>query len=206
MRELTLLNSKGGTGKTTVAFSLAVRAARQGKRVAMLDTDQQRSLLQWGSRRKTEPFISVEAVPLSGLGRKLASLRRGDDVDLVLIDTHGSLNDLDPALTHATEIIVPVQPSGIDLVELGRVVALCARYKATTWLVVNRVKTKRERADIAPTLGGLTAGCPTGRAAKAMISDRVSHRSHFLEGLAAEEVGDAQAQAEIQALYEELEL
>jgi cellulose biosynthesis protein BcsQ len=36
---VTLANTKGGVGKTTIASGLAVRAAEDSKRVALLDLD-----------------------------------------------------------------------------------------------------------------------------------------------------------------------
>lgn len=42
MRVIAVVSSKGGVGKTTLASALAVRAARENKRVAMVDLDPQR--------------------------------------------------------------------------------------------------------------------------------------------------------------------
>jgi len=51
MRTIVLLTQKGGTGKTTLAASLAVAAAQSGERVIALDLDPQASLVRWGERR-----------------------------------------------------------------------------------------------------------------------------------------------------------
>ena len=48
---IAVVNSKGGTGKTTLAAALAVRAAKEGKRVAMVDLDPQHSLAEWFNMR-----------------------------------------------------------------------------------------------------------------------------------------------------------
>ena len=44
LRVITLANPKGGVGKTTICSALAVRAAEESRRVALLDLDPQESL------------------------------------------------------------------------------------------------------------------------------------------------------------------
>ena len=51
MRVISLVSLKGGVGKSTLAAALAVRAARESKRVAMVDLDPQASLDAWWKRR-----------------------------------------------------------------------------------------------------------------------------------------------------------
>ena len=60
MHVLTLASQKGGSGKTSLAASLAVAAAEAGETVAAVDTDPQGSLAAWGRRRQAEG-ITVEA-------------------------------------------------------------------------------------------------------------------------------------------------
>jgi len=56
MRSIAFLTHKGGTGKTTLAASLAVAATDAGERVIALDLDPQASLFRWGKRREaTKP-------------------------------------------------------------------------------------------------------------------------------------------------------
>jgi chromosome partitioning protein len=49
MTMLTLANSKGGGGKTTIAVCLSAEPKRRGKEVVMLDADPQQSLTTWHS-------------------------------------------------------------------------------------------------------------------------------------------------------------
>src|SRR5262249_15348088 len=53
-RVFAIAQQKGGVGKTTLAAQLAVAWSRNGRRVALLDTDPQGSLAAWyAARRKT---------------------------------------------------------------------------------------------------------------------------------------------------------
>ena len=47
MRHIMVLNPKGGCGKSTLATNLASYYASQGKSVAIVDYDPQRSSLDW---------------------------------------------------------------------------------------------------------------------------------------------------------------
>ena len=52
MRTITLVTQKGGTGKTTLASSLALAAIEAGETVALFDLDPQKSLVGWGDKRE----------------------------------------------------------------------------------------------------------------------------------------------------------
>ena len=78
MRSILVLNSKGGTGKTTVATNLAVWYALQDSKVALVDFDRQGSAMDWlETRPEDRPVIhGVEG------WRSTARLPRGTDVFL----------------------------------------------------------------------------------------------------------------------------
>src|SRR6476469_7901273 len=61
LRVLAVAVQKGGTGKTTLAASLAVAAAEAGERVTALDLDPQGSLAGWGALRTGES-VAVDRV------------------------------------------------------------------------------------------------------------------------------------------------
>ena len=51
MKVIGVLSQKGGSGKTTISIHLAVSAAMEGKKVAIIDTDPQKSAVAWGEAR-----------------------------------------------------------------------------------------------------------------------------------------------------------
>ena len=109
------LSQKGGVGKSTLARSLAVVAEDLGLRVRLVDLDpQQRTLLRWLSAREKSgirPAVDVVAVD-----SPYVALTCGQDVDLLVLDLPGQLNDAFAAVATSAQLIVqPTSPSIDDL-------------------------------------------------------------------------------------------
>lgn len=123
-------NLKGGTGKSTVAVTLACALAERGSRVAIVDNDDQGTAMGW-ALRGTLPARTVH-LPLPSLAqiepwlRDVELLRSGHDA--VVIDLPASVA---PALAAsfllATVILVPTSPGAIDLAATRRMLARVAR-------------------------------------------------------------------------------
>ena len=64
MRSILVLNSKGGSGKTTIATNLASFFASIGKSVALVDLDAQQSSISWLKARSSAkpPIISIKTM------------------------------------------------------------------------------------------------------------------------------------------------
>ena len=61
-KNILVVNSKGGSGKTTIATNLAVAFANQGLKVSLLDCDRQASCLHWAEERSAQaPKITTAA-------------------------------------------------------------------------------------------------------------------------------------------------
>lgn len=137
---------KGGAGKSTVAATLATALAARGARVALLDTDPQRSLARWHAERQARGGRAAQA-PLafdapSGwrIGAALERLRRGGGLDFVLLDTppHDD-TDARLAIRNADLVLVPLQPSPADLWATDATLALAAGERRPARLLLNRV-------------------------------------------------------------------
>jgi len=114
MKIIAFLGQKGGTGKTTVATAIAVRAAQDGTNVALLDLDPQGSAAKWAKRRKSETPAVAARQPFE-LTDTLAVLERGG-AELVIIDTPGKIeNAALEASRHASLALIPVRPTPLDL-------------------------------------------------------------------------------------------
>lgn len=136
---------KGGAGKTTVVAQLGVAWARRGLRVALIDVDPQGSLSAWAqvrhelwhaAGRDAQPVIA--AVQGWKLGVEIDRLRAAHD--LLVIDTppHAE-TDARVAVRAADLMVVPVQPSPMDLWATGATLDLAHQEKRRALLVLNRL-------------------------------------------------------------------
>lgn len=106
MRAILVANPKGGSGKTTLSINLAGALAAQGKRVALLDLDRQKSATTWLALRD----MALPDIDLVQDGHKT-------DVDWLVIDSPAGLHgkNLERALKLAHKVVVPIAPSLFDI-------------------------------------------------------------------------------------------
>lgn len=141
-RTIVVINSKGGSGKTTMASNIAAYYAIEGNKVALVDFDRQQSAMDWLADR---PEDRPEIIGVDGT-KRAATVPRG--MDYVIMDapaaSHGK--QLEDLLSRARTAIIPVVPSAIDLnaaerfleeiLEAGRVL----KSKVRVATVANRVR------------------------------------------------------------------
>jgi len=111
MRSIMVLNSKGGSGKSTVSTNLASYYASQGKKVLLVDFDPQSSSLEWLAVR------SSGRSSITGVDASKGNFRVPRSVDYVIYDTPAAVHgkDLNALLRRAQTIIIPILPSPIDM-------------------------------------------------------------------------------------------
>ena len=111
--------------------------------VAILDVDPQGSLGQWYEAREErlgEDGTGLTFRTASGWGARREALRLAMEYDIVVIDTPPK-SDLDarPAILVADLVVVPVQPSPVDLWATAQTLELVGSEGAVAILVLNRV-------------------------------------------------------------------
>ena len=111
MRSIMVLNSKGGSGKSTVATNLASYYATQGNKVVLVDLDPQASSLDWLAARPSGRSS------ISGINGAMGQYRVPRNADYVIYDTPAAVHgaELSALLRRAHSIIIPVLPSPIDM-------------------------------------------------------------------------------------------
>lgn len=107
-KQVLIINSKGGTGKSTLSSNLASYFAFKG-RTALCDFDRQMSSARWLDRRdpSRRKIDSITGWEYRGL----------DHYDWVVMDTPAAIarRDMMSLVSRADIIIVPVLPSPIDI-------------------------------------------------------------------------------------------
>ncbi|MDJ0739277.1 MAG: AAA family ATPase [Gammaproteobacteria bacterium] len=183
---ITVIGSlKGGSGKSTVTFNLAVWLALAEHDVVVIDADPQATLSDVLEVRREEGFEpSVERLDSSLLYEPELLHGRGD----VLIDVGtASMDHFRQALTIANRILVPVPPSQADIWSTQRFLRFLdsvARDGAPEVLgFINRADTHRAIRESDEAAAALVS-LPGIRHLKPRLSQRTAYRRSFSEGLA----------------------
>jgi chromosome partitioning protein len=114
MRTIAFVGQKGGSGKSTIASSLAVAAHEINETVCAIDMDPQGSLMNW-ARTRAAGDVEVVASGAARLPALLASLER-KGVTLAILDTPGAEGAASSAAMRVANLnIVPSRPSLFDL-------------------------------------------------------------------------------------------
>ena len=111
---ISLLNQKGGVGKTTLAVHLAAALSQKKKRVLLVDADPQGSCLSWVENREGDSPFRVIGLPKAILHKELPKV--ADEYDHCVIDGPPRVYDVARSAALASDIIlIPVQPSPYDV-------------------------------------------------------------------------------------------
>jgi len=151
VQRITVINVKGGCGKTTIATNLASAYAKLNVTTALLDYDNQGSSMRW---LKSRPKDAAKVHGVAAYRNNRMCVTRSWQLSLpahterVIIDTPPGLKGLEliDQLRDSDTILVPVLPSSIDIHattdfirDLHMIVKICP---ATTrlFIICNRVK------------------------------------------------------------------
>lgn len=149
MRQIMVLNAKGGSGKSTIATNLAGYYADQGSDVVLADLDPQSSSLEWLEARPAgRPRIR-------GVDATQKGARVPRNADLAILDApaaaHGSA--LGHLMRRADTFLVPVLPSPVDMRAAANFIAEMRKNKriqskqARYGVIANRVRDYTNIAD-----------------------------------------------------------
>jgi chromosome partitioning protein len=203
-RIITIAQQKGGAGKTTVAAQLAVAFAAAGKRVALIDIDPQASLATWFNARNgagdVRHPLSLSEVTGWRLGGELDRLARSHDIVLVDSPPHAE-TEAKAAVRAAHLVLVPVQPSPMDVWATEPTLDLARGAGVPFVIVLNRVPPKGRVVDMMRTMLA-DKHLPV---ASAVLGNRVAFAASMLTGQTVlETAANTPAAAEVRSLAAEI--
>ena len=143
---ITVCNLKGGTGKTMSSVYLAAGLSRRGRTLAV-DADPQGSLLSWSEEAAAagaEFRFPVVALPVKDLHRRARHFI-GDYEHMVVDTPPGHQAIVRSAVLAAEAVVIPVQPSLMDLDRLRPTVELLAELAEINDVSVYAVLTRVRR-------------------------------------------------------------
>lgn len=210
-RIITLVNQKGGAGKSTVSMALAGELARKGLRVLVIDADPQGTAMRWAAAAPEEHPFPAAVVSLAAAGAKIPQQIRPHlaNFDRILIDCPPSVDSPVPssALLVADIALIPVPPSPADLWATKGAIKLLEQAQAINqslegYLLPNRVQRTALGAEIRGLLSEM--GVPVTESA---LGHRTAYQEASARGCSITDLGSAAKAAieEIEALAVEVE-
>lgn len=110
---ISILNQKGGVGKTTLAVNLARCYTKHNYKTILVDSDNQGSSQRWHERSGGD-LIDMTCLPLNTLDKDVLKYR--NQYERIIIDGVPRVSPLTIcAIKCADLIIIPVQPSPYDI-------------------------------------------------------------------------------------------
>jgi len=114
MKVISVLNQKGGSGKTTIATNLAMCFYEKYKEVILIDSDPQGSSRDWHAVDENNP-LKVIGIDRPTIQKGIEAFRNSS-IKYVIIDGAPQASNLAiSAITASDLILIPVQPSPYDI-------------------------------------------------------------------------------------------
>lgn len=197
---IALTTQKGGTGKTTLATSLAVAAVEAGETVAVFDLDPQGSLAAWGEQREAET-PHVETFPVEKIKQMGAMLDQlSSKFSTIILDTAGADTVVSRAAMMASDLcLLPLRPTRIDLLAIKPTVQAVLRLDKRFAFVLNQCPTMPKNNRAFEVKDGLSA---IGDLALPLIGQRVDYQDAYAGGEGVTELApDGKAAEEMRELW-----
>ena len=123
---VTIGNTKGGVGKTTLAVNIAIARMAQGRDVLLIDGDEQKTASTFTELRSSElGKAGYTAVSLTGAAIRTQVRQLAPKYDDIVIDVGGrDTGSLRAALTVTDTLLIPVQPRTFDIWAVDQIAEL----------------------------------------------------------------------------------
>jgi chromosome partitioning protein len=113
MMIISVVNQKGGVGKTTIAINIGIGMARRNYKVGFLDTDPQGTASQWQSIEGNVAF-EVRRHPSRVSTGEIMDVEQNHGV--LIIDTPPAIGEITQSVLELSDLaIIPLAPSVLDI-------------------------------------------------------------------------------------------
>ena len=212
LKIITIGNTKGGTGKSTVAANLAVASVLDGKRTLLVDADEQKSSLDFRAIRGSDNIRAV-AITTPTLHKDLRDF--SESYDLVIVDVGGKDTKTFRSAIVATGaeglFLVPCLPSTYDIWSTEQAIKLLQEVRSicpdrvNARLLINQMQSNTimaREAEEALAVMATEGQCP-------VLWTRLHHRAAYKTAIMSgkgvlEYEPRGKAAGEVKALYSEI--
>lgn len=206
---ITISHQKGGVGKSTIAFNLAVELSRKYKDVKVIDLDVQQTLTQANIIRKNSGLRELKIKRLLDEDEFIENLKKAKDDEIVIVDSGGfdsALNRI--AIVAADILITPVTDKTFDLLglqkfeEILRELSQIEKRDIKSYVLLNNINPKIKKFD---ELKDFIENSKHFKILNSVIRSRVAFSNSVAEGKSVKEFKeDSKAAKEIEGFIEEL--
>ena len=203
---ISVLNPKGGSGKTSLAIQLASWLHSEGHNTVLIDTDPQGSARDWQAVASSK---GRESVPVMGVDRadgirQLPGLVK-PYAFAVLDGTGKQERSVGEALRVSDAVLIPVKPSGVDVWAVSELVEIIKTRQAVAdrpwagFVISQAVSRTKLKTELTETLGELDL--PILESAMTL---RQVYAQSLTEGVSVFDTDNAAAKAEVSRIGAEL--
>lgn len=219
MKTIAVINTKGGTGKSTIATNVATALAQEGRKVLLIDTDgRQQSAMSFAQIRadqenKNLADISAVSLPYKTIYKDVVSY---DNFDYVIIDAGAGDNDtVRSAISCGTYgmLLIPIQPSTYDIwatQDTMELVDTCRQYVIIdkAYVMLNRMPSNKQIKMIADVRESLEELCKHYKIKilQSEFVDRVAFKEAICVGRNVNEYTEIEKEKSVKAAAELQEL
>ena len=126
---ISIIQTKGGTGKTTTAMMLGFALTSLGENVIVLDSDKQRSALDWWKDVGDEAGFIVKSAPTDRELEKEIERASNGEYSFILVDTPPGSNSIVKTASQGADLVLV--PTGVSPIDMKRTQATLDSFMGT---------------------------------------------------------------------------